>query len=379
MPKARYTRDKERGGYRYNFRQANGKYTTLRAATAPEMDDLIRQRRKERDEALAVNPPPAKGVTVADVAGRWLRVAEDGLSLNGRKALENSVRHVLEHIGQRPIQTVTPADIDDMLLSLPGNSASLRNKVLSAARRICGYAIDNGDLLRDPTKGKRGGGKKSQEVEPLTREQQTILIKSVEKTRAFLFCLLLLRTGLRPEEARGLTWDAIDLTDGALYVRQTVVYDGNKPIVQTELKSINAKRRIPLPRDLAKALKDAKEKAVSSYVLPGNRGPMSRQEYTNMWRIVQRRTREPDEPISNRNTKVVRSITFPVHPYTLRHTYITELCAHSAETGLDIKTIQYLAGHANPQTTLKIYAHVMATQQQDTSKKIQAIFDESSP
>lgn len=43
-----------------------------------------------------------------------------------------------------------------------------------------------------------------------------------------------------------------------------------------------------------------------------------------------------------------------VTPHILRHTYITALCS----SGLDIKKIQYLAGHADPAMTLKVYACV---------------------
>lgn len=377
MPKSRYTRDRERGGYRFNFRQANGKYTTLRAATAPEMDDLIRAKIKEREALLA--PPSLKGITVKDVSERWFRVASDGLALNGRAALENSMRHVLNAFADRPINSITPADVDDMILNLPGNSDSLRKKVLSVLRRLFQYAMENGFVERDPTVKRKTNGEKPREVAPLTPEQQRILLSAVRNTRAYLFCLLMLRTGLRPEEARGLKWDAVDLKAGVLSVEQTVIFDGNTPVVSSELKTAAARRRLPIPRDLAEALREAKADTAQSYVLPGNRGPMSRQEYQNMWKLVKNRMRKPDEPLCNRNSKLERHITFPLHPYQLRHTYITELCAHSAETGLDIKTIQYLAGHTNPQLTLNIYAHIMAGREEDTAQKVQAIFDMSSP
>jgi len=377
MPKARYTRDRVRGGYRFNFRQANGKYTTLRAATVPEMDNLIRQKTKEREAALKQKAPGS--MTVSELTTRWLRVASDGLTLYGEKALANSARHIMTALGDREIASIVPADIDDLVLNLPGSSKSGREKVLATMRRICQYAMDNGYILRDPTARKKAGGKDADEVTPLTREQQTILLDAVKGTRAYLLCLLILRTGLRPEEARGLTWDAIDFDNATLQVQKTVIFDGNHPIVSKDLKTLSARRKLPIPRDLLEALKQERESSTCDYILAGNRGPMSRQEFQNTWKLVRNRTRRPDEPLCNRNTKVQRTITFPVKPYQLRHTYITELCAHSAETGLDIKTIQYLAGHANPQITLNIYAHVIAERQQDTAEKVQAIFDMPSP
>lgn len=42
-----------------------------------------------------------------------------------------------------------------------------------------------------------------------------------------------------------------------------------------------------------------------------------------------------------------------VNPHALRHTYITRLF----EAGLDIKEIQYLAGHSTIDMTLRVYTH----------------------
>ncbi len=51
---------------------------------------------------------------------------------------------------------------------------------------------------------------------------------------------------------------------------------------------------------------------------------------------------------------LVYSIDFEVTPHILRHTYITNLI-HS---GVDPKTVQYLAGHESSKTTMDIYAKV---------------------
>ena len=41
------------------------------------------------------------------------------------------------------------------------------------------------------------------------------------------------------------------------------------------------------------------------------------------------------------------------------------------EAGLDVKAVQYLAGHATPEITLKIYAHYLETERQkETAIKI---------
>ena len=66
---------------------------------------------------------------------------------------------------------------------------------------------------------------------------------------------------------------------------------------------------------------------------------------------------------------VPRTLDFHVHPHLLRHTRITRWF----EQGLDIKEIQYLAGHSSVDITLDIYTHYQKDQRlSDTAEKIRA-------
>lgn len=65
-----------------------------------------------------------------------------------------------------------------------------------------------------------------------------------------------------------------------------------------------------------------------------NGGALSQTSFSNLWDMV-------------------RSLDFHVTPHQLRHTYITRLF----ESGLDIKEIQYLAGHTTIDMTLRVYTH----------------------
>ncbi|MCI9588539.1 MAG: tyrosine-type recombinase/integrase [Oscillospiraceae bacterium] len=64
--------------------------------------------------------------------------------------------------------------------------------------------------------------------------------------------------------------------------------------------------------------------------------PLSKSAYRSMWRLVEREL--PDHHVT---------------AHILRHTYITRLF----EAGLDIKEVQYLAGHSTVEMTLRVYTH----------------------
>ena len=58
---------------------------------------------------------------------------------------------------------------------------------------------------------------------------------------------------------------------------------------------------------------------------------------------------------------------FDITPYILRHTYITSLLL----AGVDIKTVQYLAGHERAKITLDIY-----NRPEEILEKVNAAFGE---
>ena len=63
---------------------------------------------------------------------------------------------------------------------------------------------------------------------------------------------------------------------------------------------------------------------------------------------------KPDT-MTSRVTHYCRSNGYDVTPHGLRHTYCTLLFA----AGVNIKTVQYLMGHDDAKTTLKVYTHYL--------------------
>ena len=64
------------------------------------------------------------------------------------------------------------------------------------------------------------------------------------------------------------------------------------------------------------------------------------------------------------------SIDFNVTPHVLRHTYITRLILGR----VPLKRVQYLAGHADPKVTIKIYTDLMGHAPEDLADDINAVF-----
>ena len=215
----------------------------------------------------------------------------------------------------------------------------------------------------------RSGGIATKEKAALTVEQSRQLLNAVFGTRAYLFCLIALQTGMRRGEICGLMWSDIDFDAQIIHVRHNAIFTNAQTVVSSDLKTAAARRDIPIPPTLLALLTSEKNGSESPFVLHmDNGGALSQTSFSNLWNMVRRRTVDNPNDLGTpaRNSKMVRSLDFHVTLHQLRHTYITRLF----ESGLDIKEIQYLAGHTTIDMTLRVYTHYQhESRKKETAKK----------
>lgn len=151
--------------------------------------------------------------------------------------------------------------------------------------------------------------------------------------------LLALNSGLRLGELCALRWSDIDFYEGVVSVSRTVIRigDGNgktKLIMQTP-KSDTSVRRIPLPMDMVQLLKQFRA-AENTFLLTGKNVPMEPRTYQYRYKSFM----------------IQHGLRYRCF-HTLRHSYATRCL----ESGIDVKTLSELLGHADISTTLKLYTH----------------------
>lgn len=240
------------------------------------------------------------------------------------------------------------------------------------------YSAIESDVIKDNPAAciNPRGGKAKKEKVALTDKQIGTLLDTIKGLPPYLFVMLGLYAGLRREEILGLQWDCVHIDEDIPYisVRRAWRSVKNRPEVTTLLKTLAAKRDIPIPQILADCLKAEKEKSSSDYVISDSNGePLSDSQFCRLWHyITVRRVKERKiyryingekihhtiSPKLGERCRTDKSIyytlDFNVTPHLLRHTYITNLI----HEGVDPKTVQYLAGHENSKVTMDIYAKV---------------------
>ncbi len=359
--------------YRTRVSTGNGKYISLYAETPEELYQKEKETRRQIEEEQFSRQNP----TVSQYCHRWLQIRSATVSKATLKGYESTIQnYIIKPLGDLYMSDVTSDDIRVALVEVSKKSKSVYSKVNMLFKCIFGAAERNLLLEYNPAASVSAkGGIPAKEKEPLTDQQVQVLLDAVRGLRPYVFIMLALYAGLRREEILGLQWDCVHLDAKAPYisVRRAWRSFHNEPEITTVLKSPAAKRDIPIPPVLVNCLREAKAVSASKCVICNKDGePLNMSQYDRFWKQVKARsTKErsyykyvngqrikytvtPSKlGYQPNNPKVVYSIDFDVTPHLLRHTYITNLLY----AGLDIKTIQYLAGHENSRTTLNIYSH----------------------
>ena len=339
-------------------------------------------------------------------AADWYARVSPGMTQARSAALAREINNNLcPVIGAKRLKAITSDDCMDVMAARSGLSRSAQEKTLQALRRILRAAVDAGKLPRDPTAALKPAGKPATRRQALTRAQQETLLQAVQGRPVELFVRLALYTGLRREEITGLAWKDVHLDPPAhIDVRQACRWiNNNQPEISPVLKSAAAFRTVPVPPPLLPHLLSARAAATpeGAQEPPGGRtvlatasgDPWTHRTFRRAWGVVEARTarftrRRYKDPATGewkqetaflglgdavpRHPDVKITIDFPVTPHILRHTYITELILG----GVNVKRVQYLAGHETSDVTMDIYTHYMGHRPEDLAADVGAVFPE---
>lgn len=369
--------DPKTGYYRKRLKLRDGTYKDVRAKSKEE----LRKKLYDLETAQRMGIVLDDKTTVAELATQWYNNRKDKWSYSRKSDYVNAINvHICPCIGGMLVKEVKPEHCQMVLSQMAHLSNSMQSKTVTTLKQIFECAEENGLIFRSPCGKLKAAGERSKEKTPLTPEQSKALLEATKGTRAYLFIMLGLYAGLRREEICGLRWPDVDLgaSPPHLTVNNAVRFEGTKGVFPSPLKTKAAHRTIPLPAVLAAALAEEKKQTKSVFVVPAaNGGNATPQTVKNLMKIVDRRQAPKILPMDGEVTKshpngknVKRILDFHITPHQLRHTYITTLC----QSGMDIKKIQYLAGHSDIKMTLNVYSHVVNNRPDELIDSVEKAF-----
>ena len=271
--------------------------------------------------------------------------------------------HMIPYIGKKPITNLRTSDIQRMYNRLkeggratehPEDGFALSNSMVRSVHMLLHEALDGAVKERiipsNPTRGT---------VIPKTDYKEKTILHETEVERLleiakghvgwYDFFYLECMTGLRKGEICALKWSDYDEVNRKLSVRKSATYMDGKVLIG-ETKTERSRRKIILPKSVARMLSERKKNATSEWIFPSVNDlnkPMNPQTAYNKLKSLLREAALPD-----------------IRFHDLRHTFAT----HAASSGVDPKTLSAILGHTDASFTLDTYTHVTTDMQKNASK-----------
>lgn len=336
------------GRYR-TFDSANGKYkyVSVYGHTFTECKRKL-ESKKENTEPCVVSQ-----TTFSEILNMWLDVNRIKIKKSSATKYLNMIeRHIIPELGG-----LTSSDLnatvfnrflekkltDGKIDGSGGLSPSYVKTIAVIIESAVKYGQSEGycDSLRIPLIKPQ---LKKNEVKIFRNDALSALEKNLltdtDSTKLGIYAAL--KTGMRLGEICALKWSDIDFNENTLKIRNTVTRirksdtEKGSELIIDRAKTESSLRTVPISSALLNVLLKMKEKSVSQYVISDSDSFLSPRTFEYRYKQL-----------------LKKCGIEPLNFHALRHTFATRCI----ESGMDVKTLSELLGHAGVTLTLNTYVH----------------------
>lgn len=240
-------------------------------------------------------------------------------------------------------------------------------KIVSAVLNGCmQQALRNGLIERNPVKlAELPRQTEKTTRQAMTREQQALFMEYAKGSYLYNFYAVMLRTGMRNGEMRGLKYTDIDRKRNVIHVQRTLKYIEGEGYFEDTPKTRTSKRDIPLTAATLQLLEEQRKfwgfkvEKIDRYLFCNELGkPLSRA-----------RVRAETDRIVKRIRAAGHN--FPhITPHVFRHTFATR----AIEAGMQPQVLKTILGHSSLAMTMDLYSHVLPETRAEEMEKIANVF-----
>jgi integrase len=308
--------------------------------------------------------PVGAALTVGQFLQAWLTDlrAREVIGDTSYCRYEHLIRlHVLPFWALVRLRDVRKATGYEFVQALRAGGAGVPTQrlALRILKAVLNTAVERELLAANPLAHLKQPRHHDKEVPILDPEQATRLLDVARAHALYPLFAVALGTGLRIGELLGLHWPDVDLEEGVVEVKHTVVRVHGRLVLKTP-KTKAARRRVRLPQQAWAALRDhhARQEAAGRLDVAVFCNRAGRLHHAGLigYRILRRLLKQAG--------------LAPVKFHALRHTHASILLSR----GASLRAVATRLGHRDPSITLRVYAHVLPNDDRELVKVLDDFF-----
>lgn len=349
--------------YMYRWTSNDGERKYIYANTLDE----LRKKEKEIGKEIILGISRTT-ITLNEQIKIYLQVKN-----NLAKSTANNYQYYYDHtiknskVGKMKVVDIKKSDILLFYkrLSDAGYSTGTIKILHKIIRPALQLAFDDGVILKNPADGcTKDYADDIEKKYALTFDEEREFLDRVNDRprmkKYYPMYAIMLKTGLRISELVGLTWNDVDMTKREINVNHQIQYrlvNGKTQYYASDTKTNAGRRVIPMTDSIHKLFVEQYKvwlsmKKDQQFEVDGYKNFVFLSHVTGKC-INHNSIRRMMRRIVSMNEE--REMQLPdISPHILRHT----ACCRMAESGCDIKVLQYLMGHTDIRTTMRVYNHV---------------------
>lgn len=347
----------------------NGKSYLVHGKTIAETQKEMRELKYKLEHGVYVSK---KQITLNDWFETWMEEYKKnrikrGTYDNYKKNFYGIIKRRF-NLGNMQLTDIRGEHIQKLYNDLVREGYALSTiKIVSAVLNGCmQQALRNGLIERNPVKLAELP-RQTEKVtrQAMTREQQALFMEYAKESYLYNFYAVMLRTGMRNGEMRGLKYTDIDKKKNVIRVQRTLKYIEGEGYFEDTPKTRTSKRDIPLTAATLQLLEEQRKfwgfkvEKMDRYLFCNELGePLSRARVRAETDRIVKRIRAAGHDFPH------------ITPHVFRHTFATR----AIEAGMQPQVLKTILGHSSLAMTMDLYSHVLPETRAEEMEKIANVF-----
>lgn len=362
-------RKRSDGRWEGRYTANDGKQHSIYAQSQAACTAALRAAQNDVDCGAWVEPSK---LTVEEWLDIWLKDYQgDNSELTVLKYKSISKNNFIPTIGKVKLLKLSPIHIRRFLTAMKAKDLSqvTISNYLRILKTALNAAVESKLIKENPAANITVSRGKVKAFHVVDKAMFPAFIKAAKQTKYDNELIIMLYTGLRIGELRGLKWSDIDFDAETIQVSRQL-HPKSHTAKRITAPKYNEQRLIYLPQAAVAVLKEQRKKQNEQRLAAGDKWVEDDIGNDLVFRMENGKS-HGEKTISDAVKAVGTAIGIPeLHPHDLRHSYAVA----ALRSGIDVKTVQHNLGHKTASMTVDVYAAYTDDAGKESAKKLSAYF-----